>query len=172
MTAMLALLCASALPGLAQQIDTAPPNIVDQTFVTQAMNGGFQDIAQAQAQLQKTSNPYVRLYAQTIIRDDTNANEEIATAARQFGLRYPESAPPDQTTVAEPDETYMHDEVAAQEQTIGLFDGEKSNGSREMATVAGEIAPVLDNHLAMAQQFLHTGRIVTPRLRRPINEAV
>ncbi|HEV3092432.1 MAG TPA: DUF4142 domain-containing protein [Candidatus Cybelea sp.] len=153
------MLCASALPALAQQIDTAPPNIVDQTFVTQAMNAGFQEIEQAQAQLQKTSNPNVRLYAQTMIRDYTKTNEEIAAAAQQSGLQYPQSASADQPVVAQPDETYMHDEVAAQEQTIGLFEGEKSNGSREMAAVAGKIAPILDEHLAMAQQFLHAGRV-------------
>jgi putative membrane protein len=134
-------------------------NAADQQFVTQAIVGGNQEILQARAELTSTSNPSVRLFAKTMIKDHQAANAEIASLARSEGLKVPPVSLSTAMPAALPDATYMSDEVAAHQKTIALFKGEMANGSTQMATVAGQIAPTLDNHLAMAQQYERTGRV-------------
>ncbi len=159
--AALGLCMAFQAPALAQSTgDQQQANTADQQFVTQAIDGGNEEIQQARAQLAHTSNPSVRIFAQTMVRDHSQANAEIVAVARTMGLKYPNTPPPaNQLPRALPDATYMQNEVRDHQQTIALFKGEETNGSRQMATVAGHIRPILDNHLAMAQQFVRTGRV-------------
>jgi putative membrane protein len=152
-------------------------NGVDQTFVTQAVHSNDLEIDQAKPQL-NSSNPSVRLFAQTMIRDHTSANAQLAAVAKTEGLTYPTShiqtgsmgstgTPPPaansgNTAPAMSPQAYMQAQVAAHQQAIGLFQGEINNGgSQQIKTVAAQILPLIKNHLAMAQEFLRTGH-VTP----------
>lgn len=146
-------------PAWAQADSNSAPNAADQQFVTQAIAGGEQEIAQARAELQSTTNPGVKLFARTMIKDHTAADAEIAAVARQLGLNVPKPSPALALPAAMPDAAYMSNEVTEHQKTIALFKGEKANGSSQMATVAGEIEPTLSNHLAMAQQYVRTGRV-------------
>lgn len=166
-------LCSVAGTASAQSATTTQEaNAADQQFVTDAINGGNQEIEQAQAQL-RSADPSVRLYAQTIIRDHTAANSQIIAEAKALGLTYPDS----RVQVSEPGETgtpppatgtsmpamsptaYMQQEVADHQKTIGLFKGEAANGSQRMRTVAAQSLPILQSHLAMAEQYLRTGHV-------------
>lgn len=153
---MFAAFCA---PAPAQQADTDQANAADQQFVTQAIAGGNEEIAQARAELQSTSDSSVKIFAQTMIRDHTKANTQIIAQAQAMGLKAPDSSFSGQSASPMPAAAYMRSEVADHEKTIALFKGEERNGSRQMATVAAAITPVLDNHLAMAQQYVRTGQI-------------
>lgn len=138
-------------------------NSADRRFVSEAIAGGNQEILQARSELKSTSNASVRLFAQTMIRDHTAANAQIAAVARRLGvavLNWPllQMALPG----AMPAASYMRNEVADHQKTIALFKAEESSGSHQLAATAGQILPVLDSHLAMAQQFVGTGSI-TPR---------
>src|SRR5579862_3092678 len=178
----IALLLAFAVRTSAQNAgaQNAPEsaNTVDQQFVTAAIKGGDKELDQAQAQLNGSSNPSVKLFAQTIIRDHTTANSQLAAIAKNLNLQYPQShietttssdamgtpapaaAKPNPSRMS--DQTYMQQEVAAHQQTIALFENEvKNGGSQQLRTAAAQLLPILKAHLAMAEQYMNTGQ-VTP----------
>lgn len=149
-------LCGLA-PGLAQEPNPGGASAADQQFVTQALTSGDKEIAEARGQL-GSSDPSIRLFAQTIIRDHQKANAELMALAKQLGLTVPpENIAP---TSPMPARAYMQNEVVDHQQAIGLFKGEANNGgSRQLRTAAAQTIPVLQNHLAMAQQFLQSGTV-------------
>ncbi len=171
------LLSIFAGPVAAQPVDTMSPTSVDQEFVTQAVRGGNMEIEEAQAQL-GSSDAGIRLYAQTIIRDHAAANGQIIAVAKSLNLTYPESRvqvgegndmgtppPGGSNATAMPADAYMKKEVTDHQRTIALFKGEAANGARQLRTVAAQILPILQSHLAMAEQYLKTGHVspeVTP----------
>ncbi|MBV8529993.1 MAG: DUF4142 domain-containing protein [Candidatus Eremiobacteraeota bacterium] len=188
--ATLALLATTLAPAIAQQNTGSQDiaNSADQQFVTQALKGGGQEVDQANAQLQASSSPSVKLFAQTMIRDHTQANGQIAALAQNLGLHYPKShiqtspdigtnaappamgSPPPAVTNPKPvaamsDQAYMQQEVQDHQQTIALFENEVKNGSSQGKALAAQMLPTLKAHLAMAQQYMNTGRVspeVTP----------
>ncbi len=152
----IAVLASIAGPALAQPANDATTNSADAQFVKQAVASGNKEIAQARAEL-RSSDASVRLYAQTIIRDHTNANTQIIALAKTEGLSYPEAS--GSAPAMLPPKTYMQDEVRDHQQAIALFKGEAANGSRQFKTIAASTVPILENHLAMAQQYLHSGTV-------------
>ena len=156
----LALFAAASLQAIAgaQATGTAVTG-ADQQFITQAIESGDQQIAQARLELNGVTDPGVRMYAQTIIRDHTDANAELSSLAQSLGLNVPsDTAKP---TTAQPAAAYMQDEVTEHQKAIALFKGEENNGEQDIAAIASQIVPVLEKHLAMAQQYVRTGQ-VTP----------
>jgi putative membrane protein len=179
-----ALLLASAVPAGAQATNNEQSTNVDQQFVTQAMKGGDEEIDQAQAEIRGSQDPSVKMFAQTIVRDHTTANGQIAAVARNLNLKYPQEhvqttasigtagAPGDATATtggrgassakvaAMTPQAYMQKEVRDHQQTIALFENEvKNGGSQELRTIAAQTLPTLKAHLAMAQQYMNTGRV-------------
>lgn len=159
-TTILTIIAAGAAAS-AQSITNQAVNAVDQKFVTQAANANYDEIAESRAQLAHTNDPSVRLYAQTMIRDHTNANVQLQAQAQRLGLSFPSG--PSATPQTMSGRAYMQQQVTDHQQTIALFKGEESNGGdQSLKTYAGTMLPILYNHLAMAQQYVQTGR-VTPR---------
>jgi putative membrane protein len=155
--ATLALATPLQATALAQPAVADSANGADRNFVTEAIAGGNQEILQARSELKSSPNPSVKLFAQTMIHDHTEANNRIATVARGLGLpvlNWPliQMALPG----AQPASTYMRDEVAAHQHAIALFKAEAGSGSRPLAAEAGQILPILESHLEMAQHYLQT----------------
>jgi putative membrane protein len=170
-TALAAALGLLAVPVFAQNMS---PNGVDQKFITEAIQANDQEINQARAELKATNDPSVRLFAQTMIRDHTESNAQLAGAAKALGLdassphvvqgqnSQPAAAPGNGGAMAMPARAYMTQEVTDHQNAIGLYQGEASNGSAQtLKTYAADTLPILNQHLAMAQQYLSTGS-VTP----------
>jgi len=147
------------LPACAQSGADADAIAADQQFVAQAIDGGNKEIAQAKAELHGTSNPNVRLFAQTMIEDHTAANAQIGAVARSIGMNVPPPPLSFALPAAMPDAAYMSDEIAEHQKTIELFEAEKINGTAPMESCAAQILPMLYHHLAMAQQFERTGHV-------------
>jgi putative membrane protein len=151
---------------------------VDQTFVTQFVHGNNHEIEQAQAELTTATDPGIILFANTMIKDHTAANGQVAAAAQSLGLTYPQShittghtkVPNSPGASAAPmtPRSYMELQVQEHQAVIGLLQGEADNGSSaQLKTIAAQILPVAKAHLAMAQQFLASGTVSPEVLPTP-----
>lgn len=160
------------------------PTAADQNFVNQAIKANDQEIDQARAELASSNDPSVRLFAQRMINDHSSANAQIAAVAKQLKLHYPSShivtdhgsgqnqlnapqnspgSPPpaanQPNAAALPPRQYMQQEVKDHQQAIALFENEAKNGQPQLRSLAADMLPELNAHLAMAQQYSNTGRI-------------
>ncbi|HEY3676245.1 MAG TPA: DUF4142 domain-containing protein [Candidatus Tumulicola sp.] len=168
-TVLAAALGLLAVPVLAQNTS---PNGVDQKFINEAIQANDQEIDQARIELRSTSDASVRLFAQTMIHDHTESNAQLAGAAKALGLdassphivqgmnTMPSAAPGSGGAMAMSAHAYMTQEVTDHQNAIGLYKGEASNGSAQtLKTYAADTLPILNQHLAMAQQYLSSGTI-------------
>jgi putative membrane protein len=180
---LLAILGALAAPTIAQDSGASTsnggnvgPNEADQKFVTQAVHSNDQEIDQAVAELNATKDANVRLFAQIMIRDHTLANGQLGAAAKGVNLQFSSShiaqgndatPPPTENGSARmaaiSPKAYMTQEVKDHQMNIALYQGESRNGNSDsIKTYAAQTLPILNQHLAMAQQYLSTGH-VTPQ---------
>jgi putative membrane protein len=151
---------------------------VDQTFVTQFVHANDHEIEQAQAELTTATDPGVILFANTMIKDHTAANAQVASTARALGLTYPQShirtgstqgaTSPGRAASPMAPHAYMELQVQEHQNVIGLLQGEADNGSSaQLKTIAAQTLPVAKAHLAMAQQFLTSGTVSPEVLPTP-----
>ncbi|MBV8689637.1 MAG: DUF4142 domain-containing protein [Candidatus Eremiobacteraeota bacterium] len=171
------LAAAATAGGLHAQPNPAEHNEPDRAFVTDAINAGDLEIAQARAQL-SSRDPQVVLFARLMITDHVAANTHLGQLAEQKGIPYPktnlnvteqgntsQNTTPDQpsntTTPVLSARGYMQKEVADHQKTIALFQSEAQNGvDRDIKVFVGSTLPTLQAHLQMAQDYL-AGRPMT-----------
>jgi len=175
-----------AVPTLAQDAGTTTssggntgPNEVDQKFVTQAVHSNDEEIDQARAELRSSQDPSVRLFAQTMIRDHTLANSQLGAAAKGVNLQFSSTHISEEDSASSPaasgqnmaamsPKMYMTQEVKDHQTNIALYQAEARNGNSEsVKTYAAQTLPVLNAHLAMAQQYLATGHVTPEQTPNP-----
>lgn len=159
----LALAVLFAAAGAAAQTGPGPE---DQQFVDQAIRANNAEIAQAQAEMQSSTDPNVKTFAGTVMKDHTAANTQLVAIASSLNMTYPPPADANgasATTAAAPDaRDYMSQQVQAHQAAVGLYQGEVNNGgSAQLRTYAATALLTIKAHLSMAQQYLTTGT-VTP----------
>lgn len=155
--------------AVAQTTSQREVTSVDRTFVQQAVNANDMEIFEGRAMIH-SGDPYVRRFANTIIRDHTLANSQIGALAAQHGLPFshrtiqqlntdmtamygPTMSPAARTRMMRP-ATFMARQVRDHEKSIALFRSEMRNGgSLDFKTLAGNQLPVLEKHLRMAQSY-------------------
>lgn len=131
---------------------------VDREFVQHATKANDDELASAQSERNR-SDPSVRMYAQTIVRDHGHAAAQLEALAKQFNISYPSPAP---APVALSPHQYMSGQVTAHKQAISLYENEVKHGSNpHLRTYAAHTLPTLKKHLAMAEQYLSTGHITS-----------
>lgn len=133
-----------------------------QDFVTQAASGGMYEVQSSQLVLEEGEAPAeVSEFAQRMVQDHTQANQQLTTLAQQQDLEVPAELRPehqqmiDELTGAENQaETYVQQQVTAHEQTIELFQQFAEQGdSPELQQFAEQKLPTLQEHLQMAQSL-------------------
>ncbi|MBV8489733.1 MAG: DUF4142 domain-containing protein [Candidatus Eremiobacteraeota bacterium] len=178
-----------ATPVAAQQAAGAPgSNATDQQFVTQAANANNQEIDEAKAELATTNDANVKSFANDMIKDHSTSLGQLAAIAKSINLKVPDSrvqtdnpgAPGETSTMGSPPpgangpnpsaamsgNAYMQKEVQDHQQVIALYDKEARLGDNpQLRTYAANALPVLKEHLALAQQYVASGKVgpdVTP----------
>jgi len=141
-------------------------NSSDTRFVTQATQGGLLEIELANLALQNSTNDAVRAYAETLIQDHTQANQQLAQIAGAKGATVPTTLDASGQNAVNRlgnlsgrqfDRQFANQAVATHRQAIQLFQNEASRGDdEELRTFAQSTLPTLQEHLADAQQ-LQTG---------------
>jgi putative membrane protein len=91
-------------PATAKTITQNPPsettkpqnqlNQIDRLFVLEATQAGIAEIEIAKLALQKSQNNSIRQYAQQMIKDHTDANQELTQLATQKGITPPTNTSP------------------------------------------------------------------------------
>jgi putative membrane protein len=133
----------------------------DQQFVQDASQAGATEIAASKLALKNSSDPQVRKFASQMIADHTKLARNLDVIAEQKGLKSPPSA--DSAAIgklqglkgADFDRAYIADvAVGGHQKAVELFQKESESGAdTQLKAAATKALPVIQHHLAMAQQL-------------------
>jgi putative membrane protein len=152
---------AAGLIGLVAGQASAELSSADRNFATKAASGGLAEIQTAQMAKQRADSPQVKAFADRMISDHTQANNDLQQIAQQENLTLP-SEPSKQErsatqrvsgmTGAAFDRTYAQQEVRDHQQDIALFQQEANSGrDPALKQFAQKTLPTLRQHLQLAQ---------------------
>ncbi|MFL9455038.1 MULTISPECIES: DUF4142 domain-containing protein [Nostocales] len=153
---------ANPAPGSTNR--TGSPANIDQEFVTQAGQSDQFEIQTSQLALQRAKSPEVKKYAQQMINEHKNSTQQLRKISQQKGYKLPTSVGDanrslltqvTNATGTNFDQAYMQAQVAAHRKTLANYQNYISNGTdAELKAFANKIAPVVANHLNMAQSMV------------------
>lgn len=153
--------CASNPPAPPAEPPAPPPlAAADASFVTAAAQGGMAEIQAAQLALSTSKSPKVKAYAQKMITDHTQADDQLKQIATSKSVTLP-TAPNDtqmqQMTTLQGekgrkfDHDYLVDQVADHQQQLLLMQTEASSGTDpDLKKFAADTTPIVQSHLDMA----------------------
>lgn len=135
----------------------------DMQFVEKAAGDGKAEVELGEMAVDKASAQEVKDFAQRMIDDHTQANEQLIEIAEQKQLEIPDELPPEAQeakqrleglTEAEFDRAYMEHMVADHEKAVSLFEQQANTGQDpELQKFAQDTLPKLQEHLELAQQI-------------------
>ncbi len=143
--------------ALAEEIN----NLLDPTaFLVSAYRDGLAEIQLSQLALQRATSDAVKRFAQRMIDDHTQANNQLAVLAQQKGVTLPTALSPDQQVVADAfarlsgadfDKAYMDKNVVAHVMDVRQARQQSDQGrDPDVKNLAQQALPVLASHLASA----------------------
>lgn len=166
----LAALCAAAALGVssvAQAAMTSGATGQDTNFAVNAAQGGMAEVKLAAVAMQKSKNPTVLAFARKMNADHTKNNAQLATIVKSEGMMPPSDVGPAKKAMmaklqglsgAAFDSAYLKSQVTAHQQMLALMRKEASSGSdAKLVSFAKMTAPVVQQHLTMAQQDATSG---------------
>lgn len=135
----------------------------DVQFLNQAAMGGKAEVEMGRLAMQKAQEPAVREFGRWMVTDHTMINDTMMRIAARFGEQLPagldshdqaELQQLQRLTGTAFDARYTATQLQAHRQTIAAFQHEAQNGSdRLLKAVAGNAVPMLEQHLAQAQEL-------------------
>lgn len=134
------------------------------TFIKQAAEGGRFEVESSKLAEQQARSQDVKSFAQKMIQDHTQANQQLANAAQQAGTSVPDVAlTKKHATIisnlrerngATFDRAYADAQVTAHQETVELFsDYSKQGNNPEIKQFAEQTLPKLRQHLDMAKDM-------------------
>jgi putative membrane protein len=150
------------------QTATQDPNgstqqMMDKTFVKNALQGGMAEVQLGQLALQKSSNDDVKQFAQRMVDDHTKLGDQMKQVARQMSVKIPDApSGKDKSTMAKLqalngdafDKAYIKDMVKDHEKDQKEFKQEAANATNPaLKQVATQGEQVISEHLQMVQQI-------------------
>jgi putative membrane protein len=147
---------ALAVPALAQSAD-------DAKFVKTAAASGMAEVQLAQLAEQKSTNPAVKAFAQTMVRDHTAANEALKKIADTKKIQVPTQLSDEDKQVFEKlstlsgadfDKMFVKKMVEDHTKAIQLFTQQSMEGKDpELKAWAKGTLPILKQHKEMADRL-------------------
>lgn len=166
MKQFLALATILALTGMTSEDVGKMVRPNDRVFVQRAYEGGYSEVYLAREVMTLTNDPAVHKFATRMIHDHSKNDAELADIAKQ--MRISVQKKPDAQAVQEARtlkhlpknqiaEQYLSYEVTDHEKDVTGFqnEAEESNVS-QLRQYAHATLPVLKQHLALAQDLLHS----------------
>ncbi|CAG4917263.1 DUF4142 domain-containing protein [Paraburkholderia saeva] len=154
---------AIAAPGVAcaQMAPETRLSTADQQFMQDAAQAGATEIAASKLALKNSNDAQVRKFASQMIADHTKLARNLDVIAEKKGLKSPPSADSAVTGKlqglkgADFDKAYIADvAVGGHQKAVELFQKEsESGGDAQLKAAATKALPVIQHHLAMAQQL-------------------
>jgi putative membrane protein len=175
--ALLGLLSVVApVPGAYAQGTTkaAPPvndtvASVDKMFIMAAAQGNMAEVMTSQLALKKSRNNNVRMIAEMLIKEHSQAQRDLRPVAQSAGVRMPRQPNPEQRAMyrmlsrlngAAFDRAFMAGQVKSHLATISLFQTEYRTGRDKEATdYAAEYLPAVQNHTSMIVEVAKSVRV-------------
>jgi putative membrane protein len=135
----------------------------DKTFAKKAAQGGLAEVQVGQLAQQKATSPQVKEFAQTLVNDHMQANQELQQIAQGAGMTLPsepgnkeQEAMQKLQNLSGPafDKAFVRDEIKDHQKDIEEFQKEAQSGSDPaLKAFAEKTLPVLQKHLQMAQSL-------------------
>jgi putative membrane protein len=134
---------------------------IDNTFATNAAEGGMAEVQLGNLAKDHASSPDVKSFGQTMVDDHTKANDELKSIAAKKNITLPASLnAKDQATYdrlsklngAAFDKAYMRDMVSDHRTDVKEFQNEADHGADpDLKSFAGKTLPTLQHHLQLAE---------------------
>jgi putative membrane protein len=160
----LALAACSTTPHPPTPAELANP-LIAPGYLAQAASSDQFEIQSGQLALQASQNPSVQQFANMIIRDHTNSTQMLMTAAQAAHVYTPTPAilPPQQAMLDQLrgagsgyafDQAFQQIQIQAHQQALMLHQNYAQSGDvPQLRATAGQIVPVVQQHLQMAQSL-------------------
>lgn len=141
-----------------EHLGIAQATPADRRFFDEAAPAGVYEVQAGQLALQKSSDGQVRTFAQRMVRDHTQANEELAALAKSEGVTVATTPNAQQQQMlnqlqglqgSDFDREYLRQQKTAHEQAVSLFQGATQNTSPAVRAWASKTLPTLREHLSM-----------------------
>ena len=133
----------------------------DKEFVSKAGMGGLAEVQMGNVALQKAQNADVKAFAQRMVTDHSQANEELQQLATTKGLALPTELAGEHKDAMEHlsslsgadfDKQYMKHMVEDHEKDVAEFDKASTTANdADVKTWAGKTLPTLRSHLEQAK---------------------
>ncbi len=154
----------AALMALATGAAMAAVSSAEKKFATEAAQGGVAEVEMGQLALQKATSPEVKQFAQRMVSDHTQANQELMQLAKSEGMDLPSQVDAKHKSAMERlqgmngsafDAAYMQSMVQDHDQDVADFQKEAQSGSDPgLKAFAQKYLPVLQQHLQMAKSVV------------------
>ena len=178
--ALLPLAACSSNPPPPPMMAAPPAPMVSEdarTFAVAAANSDMTEVQSSQAALQKARRPAVRQYAQMMVDHHNQSSQRLMTIAQGKGIVLPTALDADHQQMVDRlnpvpagprfDREYLRMQVMAHQQTLTTMQQYAANGTDpELKQFASDMAPVVQNHLQMAQRLSGAGGRVARGTRR------
>ncbi len=135
----------------------------DKKFVRAAAIGGMFEVQSSQLATTMSQNNEVRQFAQQMIGDHTQANQQLMQLAGSKQIRVPGKLDKEHTQMLKKlsqaqgpqfDQAFVKAQVQAHQEMVALFQKAATNlQDPQLKAFAAQTLPVLQNHLQMASQF-------------------
>jgi|JI10StandDraft_1071094.scaffolds.fasta_scaffold233056_1 putative membrane protein len=135
----------------------------DRTFVMKAVQGGKMEVEIAEMGVQNASSEAVKNFAQRLVTDHTNANQELTQLASQKGVQVSESSMnKDKNKFSKMqgaafDRAFMQHMIKDHQKDIAMFEKESNSGSDpDVKAFAAKTLPTLREHLEQARSVANS----------------
>jgi putative membrane protein len=135
----------------------------DRTFVMNAAQANLAEIDTAKMVEQKTSNPAVKDFAQRMVTDHSQAEQQLSNWAETAGVKLPtqasaseraQQAQLDKLSGKQLDDTYVRDELQDHKKVIAEFNTEIEHGQdHAVKSYAEQTLPVLQDHIRIDEDL-------------------
>jgi putative membrane protein len=133
----------------------------DKTFATEAAHGGLAEVKLGQLALQKASSPKVKEFAQRMVTDHTQANQDLMQLAQSENLTLPTQLDTKHKSEMDSlgamsgnafDTAYMQQMVQDHRKTVADFQKQAQSGSDPaLKSFAQKYLPIIQQHLQLAE---------------------
>ncbi|HET7537265.1 MAG TPA: DUF4142 domain-containing protein [Candidatus Didemnitutus sp.] len=132
----------------------------DKSFIEKVAKGGQKEVQLAQIAAERATNPQVKEYAQMLVTDHQQMNNEVMTLAANKGVQLPVESPKldkwSNKKANEFDKDFIKEMVDEHEDDISLFEKAAKSEDAEVAAFAQKYLPKLQSHYTQAKDLKKT----------------
>jgi putative membrane protein len=151
----------SADPSYDLQSRAKATQIGDRQFIKEAADGGMAEVELGQLAADKASRPEVKAFAERMVKDHSQANDQLKQIAAQKGVTLPSSPSAKHEAMKDKlsklsgdafDQAYMSSMLKDHQKDVAAFQKESTSGQDpDVKQFAAQTLPTLKDHLKQAE---------------------